>query len=97
MVSDLDIYLFDLRDYLVLPNALSSEEVADLNACLDGIPPLKPGEWYGYIHAHQYGTTDGFNLQQIYEAGEPFEKLIDHPSWIDKVKYFIGGEVKSYF
>ena len=97
MVSDLDIYLFDLRDYLVLPNALSSEEVADLNAYLDGIPPLKPGEWYGYIHAHQYGTTDGFNLQQIYEAGEPFEKLIDHPSWIDKVKYFIGGEVKSYF
>ena len=91
MVSDLEIYLFDLRGYVVLPNALTSEEVAELNEFLDAIPPLEAGEWYGYVHAHRYGTTDGFNLQQIYEAGEPFERLIDHPSWIDKVKYFVGG------
>ena len=32
------------------------------------------------------------NLQQIYEAGEPFENLIDHPSWIEHVKHFVGGE-----
>jgi len=92
MVTDLDIYLFDLRGYLHLPGALSADKVADLNACLDEIPPLKPGEWYGYVHAHHYGTTDGLNLQQIYEAGAPFENLIDHPAWIDKVKYFVGGE-----
>ena len=92
MVSDLEIYLFDLRGYIVLPNALTPEEVAELNECLDAIPPMEAGEWYGYVHAHRYGTTDGFNLQQIYEAGEPFERLIDHPSWIDKVKHFVGGE-----
>ena len=92
MVSDLEIYLFDLRGYVVLPNALTPEEVAELNECLDAIPPLEQGEWYGYVHAHRYGTTDGFNLQQIYEAGEPFERLIDHPSWIDQVKHFVGGE-----
>ena len=92
MVSDLEIYLFDLRGYVVLPNALTLEEVAELNECLDAIPPMEAGEWYGYVHAHRYGTTDGFNLQQIYEAGEPFERLIDHPSWIDKVKHFVGGE-----
>lgn len=92
MPTDLDIYLFDLRGYLVLPNALTSTEVAELNAGLDAIPPLARGEWYGYVQAHQYGTTDGLNLQQIYEAGEPFEKLIDHPSWFEKIKYFVGGE-----
>ncbi len=93
MVSDLDMYLFDLRGYLVLEGALTSGEVADLNTCLDKIPPMNPGQWYGYIHAHQYGDdTSGLNLQQIYEAGEPFEKLVDHPAWIDKVKYFVGGE-----
>ncbi len=93
MVSDLDIYLFDLRGYLVLKQALTPGEVADLNACLNAIPPLRPGEWYGHIQAHHYGDgTSGLNLQQIYEAGEPFEKLIDHPAWIDKVKYFVGGE-----
>ena len=92
MVSDLEIYLFDLRGYIVLPNALTLEEVAELNDDLDAIPPMEAGEWYGYVHAHRYGTTDGFNLQQIYEAGEPFERLIDHPSWINKVKHFVGGE-----
>jgi hypothetical protein len=92
MPTDLEIYLFDLRGYLLLPNALTSAEVAELNTCLDDIPPLQRGEWYGYVHAHQYGTTDGLNLQQIYEAGEPFEKLIDHPAWFEKVKYFVGGE-----
>jgi Phytanoyl-CoA dioxygenase (PhyH) len=92
MVSDLDIYRFDLRGYLELPQALTSDEVRDLNACLDAIPPLAPGEWYGYLHAHRYGELDGLNLQQIYEAGEPFERLIDHPSWFDRVKLFVGGE-----
>ena len=93
MVTDRDVYFFDLRGYLHLEGALTKDEVKDLNDCLDAIPPLKPGEWYGYIHGHQYGDkTSGINYQQIYEAGEPFEKLIDHPSWIDKVKHFIGGE-----
>ena len=54
--------------------------------------PLKPGEWNGYVHGHTYGDEEGLNLQQIYEGGEPFEKLIDHPAWIEKVKYFVGGE-----
>ena len=26
------------------------------------------------------------------KAGAAFEKLIDHPSWIEKVKHFVGGE-----
>lgn len=90
--TELEIYLFDLRGYLILKNALTKQEVAECNACLDTIPPLQQGEWWGYVHAHSFGTTDGLNLQQIYEAGEPFEKLIDHPSWIEKVKHFVGGE-----
>ncbi len=90
--TDLDIYLFDLRGYLLLKNALTPAEVTDLNTGLDAIPPLQQGDWYGYVHAHKYGKTDGLNLQQIYEGGEPFEKLIDHLSWIDKIKYFVGGE-----
>jgi len=90
--TDLEIYLFDLRGYLLLENALSADEVAALNAGIDEIMPLKPGEWHGYVHGHAYGTTDGLNLQQIYEAGEPFEALIDHPAWFEKMKYFVGGE-----
>src|SRR3990172_6842803 len=73
--TDLETYLFDLQGFVVLPQALSAGEVAELNACLDTIPRLTPGEWYGYVHAHTYGTKDGLNYQQVYEAGEPFERL----------------------
>ena len=92
MLTDLDIYLFDLRGYLLIEQALSQDEVAALNAGIDAILPLKRGEWCGYVHGHAYSDNDGLNLQQIYEGGEPFERLIDHPSWIDKVKHFVGRE-----
>ena len=90
--SEMEIYFFDLRGYLILKNALAIDEVAELNAALDLIPPIKKGEWYGYVHGQSFGENDGLNFQQIYEAGEPFENLIDHPSWINKVRYFVGGE-----
>ncbi len=93
MIRDLDVYLFDLKGFLHLEGALSADEVKDLNACLDEIPPLMPGEWHGYVQGHSYGdVTSGVNYQQIYEAGKPFENLIDHPSWFEMVKYFVGGE-----
>ena len=93
MVSDSDIYFFDLQGYLHLKGALDHKHVEEMNAILDSIPLLESGQWHGYIHAHDYGdVTSGTNLQQIYEASEPFERLIDHPAWIEKVKYFVGGE-----
>lgn len=93
MLTDLDIYLFDLHGYLLLENALNQNEVKDLNDCLDSIPTMEPGQWHGHVHAHVFSSAkEGLNLQQIYEAGEPFEKLIDHPSWIEHVKHFVGGE-----
>lgn len=36
------------------------------------------------MQAHSFGGKDGFDLQQIYEAGEPFEQLIDHPRGKEK-------------
>ena len=52
---------------------------------------MQPGQWKGYVHGHTYGDDEGLNLQQIYEGGAAFERLIDHPAWIDKVKTFVGG------
>ena len=95
-VTPREEYFFDLNGFVILRNVLTPEHVAELNAILDAIktlqPPLAPGEWYGGVHAHSYGGAEGINLQQIYEAGEPFERLIDHPGWFAKVKQFVGGE-----
>jgi len=90
--TEMEIYLFDLRGYLILESALTAEEVDELNAGIDALLPAESGEWIGYVHSTNFGANDGLNFQQIYEAGEPFEKLIDHPSWFEKIKYFVGGE-----
>ena len=92
MQEALDTYLFDLQGYLRLECALTPQHVEALNQGLNRIPRLTPGQWYGHVHGHAYGETDGLNYQQIYEAGEPFEQLIDHPAWIGTVRRFIGGE-----
>lgn len=92
MLTDRDIYLFDLRGYLIIPGAIPGAELAELNAAIDKMLPVKVGEWRGAVHAHAFTTTDGINLQQIYEAGPAFENLIDHPAWFDHVKRFVGGE-----
>ena len=91
-VSKLDEYLFDLNGYLIIENALNKKELKDLNKILDTLKNLKNNEWAGHVHGHNYGGKDGLNLQQIYEAGEPFEKLIDHPSWINHMLHFVGGK-----
>ena len=95
-VTPREEYLFDLNGFVVLKDVLTRAHVAEMNAILTDLthldPPLRPGEWYGCVHAHSYGGAEGTNLQQIYEAGEPFERLIDYPGWFAKVKHFVGGE-----
>ncbi len=95
-ITDREKFFFDLNGFLVLKGAIDRDHLAAINETLDQIielaPPLKHGEWYGGVHAHTFGGKDGVNLQQIYEAGEPFERLIDHPAWIEKVKCFVGGQ-----
>ena len=90
--TELERYLFDLNGYIVVKNALKKFEVNTCNKIIDKLKNLKNGEWQGYIHGHNYGGKEGLNLQQIYEAGKPFEKLIDHPSWIHHMLEFVGGK-----
>lgn len=92
-MTDLERYLFDLNGYIILRNAIPAEVLKGLNASLDDLKDTKPGEWRGHVHGHVFSSaTEGLNLQQIYEGGEPWEFLIDNPAWIDHVKCFVGGE-----
>lgn len=95
-VSPMDAYLFDLRGYLHLKQAVTQEHLDKMNHTIDQLmaldPPLKNGEWYGHLWTHNYGGAEGINFQQIYEAGEHFEQLIDHPSWINYILNFVGGQ-----
>ena len=90
--TKLEKYLFDLNGYIIIKNALNKLEVKECNKIIDKLKNLKNGMWSGHVHGHNYGGKEGLNLQQIYEAGKPFAKLTDHPSWINHMLEFVGGE-----
>jgi hypothetical protein len=88
--TELDDFLFDLRGYLILRNAVNQELLTELNRSFDEFPDLEDGQWLG--NAQRRGGDKGeYVLHNCVEAGEPFEALIDHPSWIEYVKRYAGG------
>ena len=90
MPTEMEDYLFDLNGYLILRDAVSQEHVAEMNALAEGMLPAEHDEWRGHVHCR--GNADNIGLSQIIEGGEPFERLIDHPSWIDHVNRYVGGD-----
>jgi hypothetical protein len=93
--TPLDDFLFDLRGYLILENAVEPELLDELNAAIDNLPPLEYEEWYGNTQRRDYTSSTGLELHNCVELGGPFEKLIDHPGWIEYVRHYCGEE-KSY-
>ncbi|MEI6083080.1 MAG: phytanoyl-CoA dioxygenase family protein [Verrucomicrobiota bacterium] len=91
----LDDFLFDLRGYLILENAVAPDLLARLNLAFDNFPTLPVGGWWGNAHRRDYTDATGFELHNCVEAGAPFEELIDHPSWINYVRRY-AGEQDSY-
>ena len=91
----LDDFLFDLRGYLIIENAVGPALLDDLNHAFDNFPPLETNEWWGNAQRRDYTKDTGFELHNCVEAGQPFEALIDCPGWINYVRRYCG-EDKSY-
>jgi ectoine hydroxylase-related dioxygenase (phytanoyl-CoA dioxygenase family) len=83
-------YLFDLRGYVILRNAIDPQHLAELNQAFDNFPNLSFMEWWGNVQRLDNNGMAGVELQNIVEAGEPFEKLIDHPAWVDRLHRYCG-------
>jgi len=90
--SELETFLFDLNGFVIIRGALSAAELAETNASMDRLQSLRKGEWAGHVIGHDFGGREGLNLQQIYEGGPVWERLVDHPAYIEKVRHFVGGE-----
>lgn len=91
----LDDFLFDLRGYLILENAIDADLLARLNEAFDHLPDIEPQGWHGNAQRRDYTKDTGYELHNCIELGGPFEELIDHPSWIEYVRHYCGEE-KSY-
>ena len=90
-----DDFFFDLRGYIILKNAVAPDLLDELNGAFDNFPPLESGEWWGNAQRRDYTEDTGFELHNCVESGEPFEKLIDHPSWVNHLRRYCG-EQDSY-
>jgi hypothetical protein len=95
MAFDLQDYLFDLRGYLIIKNAISPDLVNRINQRLDTYLDLEYLDWRGNVQRFDNNGVTGMELQNIVEGGEPFEELINHPSWIERVRRYCG-EYESY-
>lgn len=93
--SMMDDFFFDLNGYRVIPQAIEPELLADLNRAFDNFPSLERGQWWGNAQRRDYTGDTGFELHNCVEAGELFERLIDHPGWINFVRHWCGEE-ESY-
>ena len=93
--SALDEYLFDLRGYLLIEQAIQGELVDALNEAIDMLPPVEPQGWIGNAQRRDYTPDTGLEIHNCVELGGPFETLIDHPGWIDHVHH-VAGEKDSY-
>jgi ectoine hydroxylase-related dioxygenase (phytanoyl-CoA dioxygenase family) len=88
----IDDFMFDLNGYLILKNAVEKDLLNRLNGGFDNFPSLDTGQWWGNAQRSDYTDDSGFELHNCVEAGEPFEQLIDHPSWIKYVLHYCGEE-----
>ena len=93
-------YMFDLYGYLILEQAISKEDLAEMNQWVDSkwdkVEHPNPGtdivasSWLGNVQTHSYGLDDGVNFQHIVEGGPAFERLIDHPRWLPLVTKYVN-------
>ena len=94
--SALDDFLFDLRGYLILKNAIDTELLNEINAQFDSFPrDLEVGAWHCGAQRRDYNKFTGLELHHCLEIGGGFETLIDHLSWIELARHY-AGEEKSY-
>lgn len=86
-------YLFDLRGYLNLDQALSPADLAGINGWIDAQPSgAALGSWHDDVEVQTYSGNEGVNYQNIIEAGDVFERMIDHASWLPLVERWMAND-----
>lgn len=94
LTRQLNEYLFDLQGFFILRQAVEPELIDALNRIMDEIPgDLQPDGWWGNVQRSQASEPgEGITLMNVVEGGEPFERLIDHPSWLGYMHRFCGED-----
>jgi hypothetical protein len=91
IVDDRQRYLYDLKGYLVVRNALAPEHVAQLNAIIDRTERLPDDDVPPPVQlAREVGGGQDMRIYNVKELGEPFERLIDLDTVMPLVAEIVG-------
>ena len=85
-------YLFDLRGFTIIKNAVAPDLLDRLNQTLDTYLDMKYLDWRGNVQRFDNNGNAGIELQNIVEGGQPFEELIDHPAWRERLQRYCGEQ-----
>jgi hypothetical protein len=90
-MTDEERYLFDLQGYLIIENALTAGEVAELNEAIDRRSvweELKRWETGSHMNERK------MHIGPLLDWGEPFRCLMCHPVILPYLKELIGDKMR---
>ena len=90
-VNEEQKYLFDLRGYLVIENALTQETVGELNQAAERIEDIEPSAYPPPVERGKEMTDEELYLSNILEGDPAFLPLIDLPGIVDIVESVTPG------
>ena len=82
-MTEQETYLFDLQGFLVVENALTTSEIATLDAIADR-------------HVAECGGANEptYRLGSVLQWGEPYLDLIDHPEILPRLDALMGPDLR---
>lgn len=80
-------YLFDLQGFLVVPNVLSRDELAELNALLDA---AKPWTLAAGRPPSQHNSSVKAHVGPVLEWGQPFRDLVSDRRVVPYLRALLG-------
>jgi hypothetical protein len=81
-MTDEDRFLFDLQGYIVVPDALSAEQLETLNATLDE----QIAEKASHARTHRFGG--------LLNWGKPYRDLVDNPRLQSQLEQIVGDRFR---
>ena len=88
-------YLFDLRGYLVVKNALTAEQVADLSSRLEEVRAVKERSIFGSDRTFFRKADDpAWSSPSLLEWGGTYIELIDLPTIAPYLETLLGANYR---
>ena len=90
MPTEMEDYLFDLRGYLILKQAVDIDHLSEMNAVIDRWSTEADAQWQE--KSIRSDPPFSISFDKVAEKDASFLELVDHPAWAEHMKRYIGSQ-----